>query len=96
MKRIFLLYGEVGTGKTTFVKNFLRLDEVSSPTFSICNHYEHKELGIVKHFDLYRLENISMSLFYDALFEADLIFIEWAEKCPEFLNYQKEIVKMFF
>ena len=58
------LYGELGVGKTTFVRNFINqlqylnkinLTEVLSPTFSILNEYEINNLN-VKHYDLYRIK----------------------------------------
>jgi len=64
-----LLNGNLGAGKTTFVKYLVKAlgaqDAVSSPTFSIVNTYESKELKIY-HMDLYRLES------YDELFNAGI------------------------
>ena len=60
-----LLYGNVGVGKTTFIrylinylqtKNGLEKTEIPSPTFSIINEYEINSL-IVRHFDLYRIRD---------------------------------------
>ena len=54
----FLLEGELGSGKTTFVKGFckaLGISEVNSPTFSIVNEYGEERR--VYHFDLYRIKN---------------------------------------
>ena len=59
-KNIICFYGEMGVGKTTFIKeickNLLVDDNVSSPTFSIVNQYKTKENKIIYHFDFYRLE----------------------------------------
>jgi len=61
------LYGEMGVGKTTFVKHFinkfhtnekLELTEVTSPTFNLLNEYKTKKFTI-KHYDLFRIRNIS-------------------------------------
>ena len=61
------LYGEMGVGKTTFVKYFinkfhinenLELAEVNSPTFNLLNEYKTKKFTI-KHYDLFRIKNIS-------------------------------------
>ena len=61
------LYGEIGVGKTTFVKHFinayqkyknLQITDVTSPTFSLLNEYEIEEL-VIKHYDLYRLKSKS-------------------------------------
>ena len=60
------LYGEMGVGKTTFVKYFinkfqtdekLKLTEVTSPTFNLLNEYETNNFTI-KHYDLFRIKNI--------------------------------------
>ena len=57
------LYGEMGVGKTTFVKYFineyqkindLKQTEVTSPTFSLLNEYQVKDIRI-KHYDLFRI-----------------------------------------
>ena len=61
------LYGEMGVGKTTFVKYFinklqadekLKLTEVTSPTFNLLNEYETNNF-IIKHYDLFRIKNSS-------------------------------------
>ena len=64
---VIFLYGEIGVGKTTFVRNLINnlevaegndLREVLSPTFNIVFNYEIKKLRIM-HYDLYRLKNIN-------------------------------------
>ena len=61
------LYGEMGVGKTTFVKYFInkfQIDEdlepteVTSPTFNLLNEYKTNNF-IIKHFDLFRIKNRS-------------------------------------
>jgi len=95
MKRIYLLYGKVGAGKTTFVRNFLNNDIVTSPTFSLCNNYYINDKEIA-HFDFYN-KTVDYSLIYHALNTCDLIFIEW----PELLDwevlkpFEKEIIKVY-
>ena len=77
-KSLILLEGEMGAGKTTFVRHYLKLNEVSSPTYSII--YRH---GIVAHGDLYRLENESEidDLELDLeLEEVRTFFVEWGER----------------
>ena len=83
------LQGEVGVGKTTFVKHFinayqkyknLQITDVTSPTFSLLNEYEIGEL-IIKHYDLYRLRSKSEIKNLD-LFDINnntITFIEWPE-----------------
>ena len=83
---IIYLYGQVGAGKTTFVKSYLNyLDsnsEATSPTFSLVNEYIINDLKIF-HYDLYRI-NSTKELYeigIDYYFEqAGLHFIEWPDK----------------
>lgn len=82
---IFLLKGELGAGKTTFVKHFIHsFDpnyEVQSPTFTIANFYEVNSMKVL-HADLYRLkseEEVLETGIPDALKDCDYAFIEWFE-----------------
>lgn len=80
------LYGEIGAGKTAFVK--LVADEldvkekVTSPSFVILNEYHTGSVPIY-HFDLYRLENEGVKTIVDELREysegEQVTFVEWAE-----------------
>lgn len=80
------LYGEIGAGKTAFVKlvaDALGVQErVTSPSFVILNEYHSAKLPIY-HFDLYRLEQEGVSTIVDELREYSegkvLTFVEWAE-----------------
>ena len=80
------LYGEIGAGKTAFVKlvaDSLGVKErVTSPSFVILNEYHSAEIPIY-HFDLYRLENEGIKTILDELREYSegkvLTFVEWAE-----------------
>ena len=94
----YFLFGEMGVGKTTFVKYLInnlqikykqQVTEVTSPTFNIMNEYD---LGvfIIKHYDLYRL-NSSDELKNLNLFSNDkeIILIEWPQiikKKPKLLT----------
>jgi tRNA threonylcarbamoyladenosine biosynthesis protein TsaE len=84
--KIFLFTGEMGVGKTTFIKAVCReigvFDTVSSPTYSIVNEYQYDE-GKIYHFDFFRIKTESEA--YDIGFEEYLhsgsyCFIEWPEK----------------
>lgn len=80
------LYGEIGAGKTAFVKliaDALDVKErVTSPSFVILNEY-HSAIIPIYHFDLYRLENEGVKTIVDELREYSegriLTFVEWAE-----------------
>lgn len=89
--RIFLLYGEMGAGKTTLVNAFCRVlgvsDSTSSPTFSIVNEYRSPR-SLIYHFDFYRLKNEeeALDLGYEEYFYTDAYcFVEWPEKIPNLL-----------
>ena len=79
---IICLNGEMGAGKTAFVKGFVKyfnIDDVSSPTFTIVNEYKgDKE---IYHFDVYRLADEDE--FYDMggeeYFEKGICIIEWSK-----------------
>ena len=86
-RRIYLLHGELGAGKTTLVKaicSFLKVEDlVNSPTFSIVQEYQSKKGERIYHFDLYRVKN--QAELYDLGFENYLdsgacCFIEWPDK----------------
>lgn len=80
------LYGEIGAGKTAFVKlvaDTLGVKErVTSPSFVILNEYHSGKLPVY-HFDLYRLEDEGVKTIIDELKEYSegkiLTFVEWAE-----------------
>lgn len=85
-EKIFLFYGDMGAGKTTFIKSLCAVlgvnEPVTSPTFSIVNEYQGTGTRIY-HFDFYRLKNESeaLDLGYEEYFYSDnYCFIEWPEK----------------
>lgn len=91
-EKIFIFEGEMGAGKTTFIKELcLQLgikDVVSSPTFSIVNEYESGNRKPVYHFDFYRIKNLreAYDIGYEDYFYSDSIcLIEWPEKVEELL-----------
>ena len=100
---IFFLIGELGVGKTTFVRFLInhlqekfnqQITEVQSPTFNIVNEYELNDLKIM-HYDLYRINDKS-ELKNIGLFENDdnsILFVEW----PEIIeNKPKKIIELNF
>lgn len=87
---IIVLSGDLGSGKTKFTEGFLSFfnmqDEISSPTFTIVNEYNSKDVNLY-HFDVYRLLDISE--FYeiggDEYFTKGICIIEWGELIKEAL-----------
>ncbi len=91
--KIILLEGELGSGKTTFVKSFCNYldvkDKVLSPTFNIINEYSINKNKNVYHFDLYRLkskQDLAEIDFLDYINSDNFCFIEWPELCRDFIN----------
>ena len=94
---IIYLYGEMGVGKTTFVRYLinqfqkdkkLRITEVTSPTFNLLNEYVINDL-VIKHYDLFRLKDKSEITNLD-LFENNqntITLIEW----PQLISKNKSI-----
>ena len=90
------LYGEMGVGKTTFVKYFineyqkinnLTQSEITSPTFSLLNEYQVKDIRI-KHYDLFRI-NRKEDINNLDIFEKDnklITLIEWPQLIADKLN----------
>ena len=85
-RRIFVLDGEMGTGKTTFTTAFAELlgavDHVSSPTFAIANVYMTESGSEIYHFDFYRLEHIQEALdigVEEYFYSGNYCFIEWPD-----------------
>lgn len=90
-ERIFLFYGDMGVGKTTFIKALSRQlgvsKNVSSPTFSIVNEYQ-ADNSLIYHFDFYRLKKESEALdlgYEDYFYSGNYCFIEWPEKIPSLI-----------
>jgi tRNA threonylcarbamoyladenosine biosynthesis protein TsaE len=91
-ERIFAVSGELGAGKTTFIKVFCDLlgvrDTVTSPSFSIINVYLGGQGGMVYHFDFYRIRKLQEVLdigYEEYIYSGDYCFLEWAEKIEELL-----------
>ena len=89
---VFAFYGEMGVGKTTFIKALCEElgvnDFTSSPSFSIVNEYAAKDGKCVYHFDFYRLnspEEIFDIGYEEYIDSGNKCFIEWAEKMEEYL-----------
>ncbi|MFL9829565.1 tRNA (adenosine(37)-N6)-threonylcarbamoyltransferase complex ATPase subunit type 1 TsaE [Flavobacterium sp. ST-87] len=90
--KVLLFNGEMGAGKTTFIKQLCKTLGVtgatSSPTFSLVNEYETTDNQIVYHFDFYRLKKETEALdmgIDDYLYSGHWCFIEWAENIANLL-----------
>lgn len=101
---VVALYGELGAGKTQFVKGvcdaFKVHSHVSSPTFVILNRYEGKDRSnneiLVHHFDLYRMRSMEevYDLGYEEFFASDgVCLIEWADYLGELLPERRYDVR---
>ena len=86
--RVFAFDGQMGAGKTTFIKKLCEqmgtTDVVNSPTFAIVNVYDVEQpyQGEVYHFDCYRLKDIREAIDFgaeDYLYSGNYCFIEWPE-----------------
>lgn len=91
-RKIFSIYGELGAGKTTLIKELCKqlgvLDRGSSPTFSLVNEYKTRDGSSVYHLDLYRLrsENEIFDIGYEEfVYSGNYCFIEWPEKIEHLL-----------
>ncbi len=94
-EKVVLFYGEMGAGKTTFIKEICKelgvSESVTSPTYSIVNQYIGVDIEVY-HFDFYRLKNPYEALdigLEEYLSSGNYCFIEWPEKIANLLpdNY---------
>lgn len=90
--RVFCFHGELGAGKTTFIKQVcadLGVKEgISSPSFSIVNEYVRDNGDVIYHFDLYRLKTPRELLdigWEDYLGSDRLTLVEWPEMAAELM-----------
>ena len=85
-------YGEMGTGKTTFIKALCAqlgvINMVNSPSFALINEYITQKKETVYHIDLYRLKTVEELLdigYEDSIGSSNYCFIEWPEKAEKIL-----------
>lgn len=90
---VFAFYGEMGAGKTTFIKEICKVlgvtDTITSPTFAIVNEYRSDETAeLIYHFDFYRVEKIEEVYdfgYEDYFYSGAICFIEWPERIDSLL-----------
>ena len=100
---IVFFYGEIGVGKTTFIKhlinnlqkkNKITITEVPSPTFNIVNEYKINEI-VINHYDLFKIKD-PKELYNIGIFEDNsemVTLVEW----PEIIsNKPKKIIELYF
>ena len=102
-EKVIAFYGEMGSGKTTFIKTICESlgvnDSISSPTFSIVNEYLSDKGEKIYHFDFYRIKSESEAYdmgYEDYFFSKAYCFIEWPDKIAELLppTYKKVTITL--
>ena len=95
---VFGLTGNLGAGKTQFVKGFVRAigsgAEVTSPTFTLIHEYEGGRCPVY-HFDFYRLDSPDavLQLGFDEYIDGDgICIIEWADRFPQLLPASARLI----
>jgi len=90
--KLFAFYGEMGAGKTTFIKALCDelgvIDVVNSPTFAIANDYETELGDHIYHFDFYRLKTPQEALDFgveDYFYSGHICFMEWPDQIGSLL-----------
>jgi tRNA threonylcarbamoyladenosine biosynthesis protein TsaE len=88
-EKVWLFYGEMGAGKTTFIKSLCTvlgvIDGMSSPTFSIINEYQGNDGDRLFHFDFFRIKSEAEAYDIgaeDYFYSGNFCFVEWPEKIP--------------
>ena len=83
------LYGDLGVGKTAFIRGFASVisptSVVRSPTFALVNEYPSKSGRRVFHFDMYRItdeDDLYSIGYYDYLDDGSICLVEWSENIP--------------
>ena len=98
---IILITGEVGTGKTTLIKEYCKLigveEIVNSPTYTLINEYQNKR-GKIVHMDLYRVKDINeineLGLF--EYLENNIVIIEWPEIILKIIDIKYSMINITF
>lgn len=98
-EKVILFNGDMGAGKTAFIKALCRAlgihDVTSSPTFSLVNEYVSDSGKTVYHFDVYRLKHETEALdmgIEEYLYSGHYCFIEWAAKIPNLIPEAHSVI----
>lgn len=95
-QKLWLLHGDMGAGKTTFIKMLCEelgvKDVMSSPTFAVVNEYLSHQQKRIFHFDFYRIKNEAEA--YDIgteeyFYSGNYCFVEWPEKIPSLIPAER-------
>lgn len=99
--KVILFHGEMGAGKTTFIKQLCKTlgvtEATSSPTFSLVNEYQTTTNQTIYHFDFYRLKNENEALDMgadDYFYSGNWCFIEWAENVASLIPEEHSVIKI--
>ena len=99
--RILLFYGEMGSGKTTIIKEIAAKlgvkDLTNSPTFSLVNEYVTGKGDRMYHFDFYRIEREEEAFdigFEEYLDSGNWCLIEWPEKVENLLPLDSVVIRI--
>lgn len=90
--KVFLFYGAMGAGKTTFIRAVCEelgvKESINSPTFAIINEYKDGKGAPIFHFDFYRINKEEEAYdfgYEDYFYSGNLCFVEWPEKITNLL-----------
>ncbi|MBR5694865.1 MAG: tRNA (adenosine(37)-N6)-threonylcarbamoyltransferase complex ATPase subunit type 1 TsaE [Paludibacteraceae bacterium] len=90
--KVYLFYGSMGAGKTTFIRAICEelgvKDTVNSPTFAIINEYTDGDGNPIYHFDFYRINKVEEAYdfgYEDYFYSGNVCFVEWPEMIEELL-----------